>query len=239
MHPVAIDDRVKFEVGYVEQRNRLTNAFRIILAIPHLVFSALWGYAVEFAAVAQWFVIVFTGKRNRGIWEFQNGWLGYSGRVNAYVFQLYDPYPAFGDSAGDTPTRYSFSGQEPANRLTNALRLIWAIPALLFSMILTIGAFFVLFASWWVILFTGKQPIGMFGFMQKVLRYSLQTNSYLFLMTDTYPKYDDQPGPTPFGPGPSGPGYAPSRYAQQPGAGTPLPPPPPQRSQQPPWNSPG
>ena len=58
-------------------RNRLTNAFRLILAIPHLIVSAVWGYFAEILAFVQWFIIVFTGKRNRPSGTCSTRYLGY------------------------------------------------------------------------------------------------------------------------------------------------------------------
>jgi hypothetical protein len=87
---------ITYDVTYQEPRNRLTVAFRAILAIPHMVVSTVWGYFAEILAVVQWFIIVFTGKRNEGIWNLQQGWLGYYARVVGYVDLLFDQYPAFG-----------------------------------------------------------------------------------------------------------------------------------------------
>ena len=58
-HPVAlvVDDDLK--------RNRLTVFFRLLLAIPHLLWLALWGIAAVFAWIGAWFVALFT-KRVRG-----------------------------------------------------------------------------------------------------------------------------------------------------------------------------
>jgi hypothetical protein len=172
-----------------EPRNRLTTAFRIILAIPHLILVSVWQYAVEIVSVIQWFIILFTGKRNRGLWDFSNSWLGYYSRVYSYAWLLFDEYPAFGTDPGTVPARYELTDTEPPNRLTNGLRIIWAIPALLISAALAIAAFFVLIVAWFAILFTGKLSDGMFGFVKKVLHYLLQTSAYVALMTDTYPAW--------------------------------------------------
>ena len=92
-----------YDVSYAEPRNRLTTAFRIILAIPHLIVVGVWGYFAEILAVIQWFIILFTGKRNEGMWDLQWAWLGYAGRVYGYVDLLFDPYPAFGTDPGPVP----------------------------------------------------------------------------------------------------------------------------------------
>jgi Domain of unknown function (DUF4389) len=209
-----------YDVVYTEQRNRLTTAFRVILAIPHLIVAGVWAYLAEIIAVVQWFIVLFTGKRNRGIWDLQWAWLGYDSRVNGYTNLLFDPYPAFGTDPGPVPVTTEFAYEEPADRLTNGLRFIWAIPALFVSLGLSIAAFFVLIVSWFAILFTGKHPRGQFDFLLRTLRYILQTTSYVLLMTDTYPSWSATSEPT-------GP---------YPGGGTPPPPPPP--GQQPPPHPP-
>ena len=85
--------------------------------------------------------------------------------------------------------QYNLEYTEPVNRLTAGLRIIWAIPALLISMVLGIAGFFVTIVTWFMIVITGKHPRGQFDFQLKVLRYSMQTNAYAGLLTDDYPKY--------------------------------------------------
>ncbi len=181
----------RYDVDYEENRNRLTVAFRIILAIPHLIVSHVWGYLAQILAVVQWFIIVFTGKRNEGIWNLQRSWLEYYCRVSGYAWLLFDPYPAFGTDPGPVPVRSGISFEEPANRLTNGLRLIWIIPAAIIAAVLSIAAAVVILISWFAIVITGTQSRGMWDFVLKVMRFSLQVQSYGLLMTDTYPKYDD------------------------------------------------
>ncbi|CAN5861995.1 hypothetical protein BH24ACT6_BH24ACT6_12510 [soil metagenome] len=113
----ASNQRADIQVQFTEPRNRLTVAFRLILVIPHAIIVGLWSYAVLLAAVGQWFVVLFTGKRSRGIWEFCNNWLGYAGRVYTYEFLLHDEWPPIGeDRINSTPTRYTVQGGEDANR---------------------------------------------------------------------------------------------------------------------------
>jgi hypothetical protein len=178
-------------VEYQEQRNRLTVAFRIILAIPHLIVSQVWGYLAEVLGLVQWFIILFTGKRNEGIWNLQQSWLLYYSRVIGYVDLLFDQYPAFGTEVGTVPVRSAISFEEPANRLTNALRLIWIIPALIVGLAVSLVGSVVLLVSWFAIIITGKQSRGWWDFILKVARYTLQLQSYGLLMTDTYPKWGE------------------------------------------------
>ena len=180
---------VTFDASYTEQRNRLTSAFRIILAIPHLIVQAVWYYVIELVAVIQWFIILFTGKRNEGIFNFQRSWLEYYGRVSTYAWLIHDVFPPFGTDAGAVPVRTTLENDQPVNRLTNALRIIWIIPALILGIVIFIGAFFVIIASWFAIVITGKHPRGMWDFMVKAMRYVIQLQAYGLLMTDAYPKF--------------------------------------------------
>lgn len=181
---------VQFDVTQPQERDRVSVLLRIIFAIPHLIVSQIWGYLAQILAVLQWFIVLFTGKRNQGIWNLQNQWLGYYARVMAYVDLLYDkPYPPFGTDAGTVPVTQSLEYEEAANRLTNALRFIWVIPAFVVAAVLSVAATVVLVISWFAILITGKQPSGLYSFLLKALRYLVQTQAYSLLLTDTYPKY--------------------------------------------------
>lgn len=181
---------VEFDVEFTEQRSRLTTFFRGILAIPHLILMNLWQYVVQLLAVIQWFIILFTGRRNPGIWGFTNAWLAYGSRVMAYNGVLYDPYPAFGADPGRVPVRYSLVDEEPADRLTNGLRIIWAIPAALLGVLVGIAGSILTVVSWILIVITGKQSRAHFAFLVKVHRYMVRLNAYTTLLTDTYPKYE-------------------------------------------------
>jgi len=181
---------IAFDVEYTESRSRLTTFFRGILAIPHQILLVLWQYVVQLLAVVQWFIILFTGKRNEAIWRFSDGWLGYASRVMAYSGMMFDPYPAFGSSPGNAPVRYAAPYETEADRLTNALRLIWAIPAAIIGILVVIAASVVTLVSWIAIVVTGRHPRGMFDFLVKAHRYSVRLSGYTLLMTDTYPKYE-------------------------------------------------
>ena len=185
----AAMQQVVFDVPYTEDRNRATTAIRIILAIPHLILYGVWNRVAQLAAVVQWFICVFTGKRNKAIWDFSVAAEAYGSRVQSYAFLLHDVFPPFFTEQGAVPSRYSLEYDESVNRLTAALRIIWAIPALIIAVLLAIVALVVGVVSWFAIVITTKHPKGMFDFLLKSQRYFLQTSAYTLLLTDTYPKY--------------------------------------------------
>ena len=76
-------------------RDRLTVAFRLILAIPHLL--ALWvlGVAWGLSTVIAWVSILFTGRYPDSLYDFGLGMLRWSVRVESYLLLLHDEYPPF------------------------------------------------------------------------------------------------------------------------------------------------
>jgi hypothetical protein len=182
--------QVEFEVPYTEQRNRATVAFRIILAIPHLVLVSLWSNVTGIVAFIQWFIQVFSGRRNRDLNEFTIAYLNYAARVYAYAGLLFDQYPEFITDRGVTPVRFAMANEEePVNRLTVGLRFLWIIPAAIIAFGLSIANFVVTLLGWFAILFTGRLPPGWHAFLVKAHRYILREYAYMYLLTDEYPAY--------------------------------------------------
>lgn len=89
-YPVEVDIPVP-----IEPRDRLTVAFRPILAIPHLLVIWLLGIGWGVTTIIAWFAILFTGRYPRGLYEFSLGALRWTTRVEAYLLLLTDEYPPF------------------------------------------------------------------------------------------------------------------------------------------------
>ena len=181
--------RPSFTITYSAPRDRVTNFFRYFTAIPHLVIVAAWQYLTNALTFLQWFVVLFTGKRHEGMWKLQNAWLGYAARVYSYVGLMYDKWPNIGTEPNGEPTSYSFQYEAPANRVSNFFRIIWIIPAAIVGIAVGIAASVLVVICWFVILFTGNQPRGMFDLLARVHSYMVQLNAYGMLMTDDYPRF--------------------------------------------------
>jgi hypothetical protein len=79
----------------LENRNRLTVAFRFILIIPQAIVLMVLFIVMGFAVLAAFFVVLFTGKWPAGLQEFVLGVLRWNTRVSAYGLLLVDEYPPF------------------------------------------------------------------------------------------------------------------------------------------------
>ena len=76
--------------------NRWKPLVKWILAIPHFIALVLIFIAVVFCTVFAWFAIPLTGRYPKAIFDFVEGFLRWSLRVNAYAILLTtDEYPPF------------------------------------------------------------------------------------------------------------------------------------------------
>jgi hypothetical protein len=88
--------RVRVDVTpQLEDRNRLTVAFRILLAIPQLVVLAALGIAASIVVLIAFFAVLFTGQWPPGLRDFLIKVARWSIRVEAYLALLTDEYPPF------------------------------------------------------------------------------------------------------------------------------------------------
>jgi hypothetical protein len=191
---VLVPYPVTFEADYVERRNRLTTFFRLILVIPVVIVLYVFGIVASIAIVIAWFAIVITGRYPKGLYDFVADFTRFLARVTAYGLLLADPYPPFsGSDEPGYPVRMQFAGPlEQYSRLKTLFRIVLAIPIVILryaiNLLLEVGAF----AAWFVILFTGKMPRGLFDMMVLANSYTARSDAYLYLLTETYPPFQDE-----------------------------------------------
>ncbi|MGI8519281.1 MAG: DUF4389 domain-containing protein [Actinomycetota bacterium] len=76
--------------------NRWLPLVKWLLAIPHYIVLLFLGIAAVFAVIVAWFVILFTGRYPRSIFDFIEGVQRWALRVQAYAMLLVtDRYPPF------------------------------------------------------------------------------------------------------------------------------------------------
>src|SRR5512136_2448915 len=84
-------------------RNRWTVFFRLILAVPHLIWLVLWSIAVFFAAIANWFATWVGGTPPAGLHRFMCSYIRYLAHLDSYLWLVANPYPAFTGAPGSYP----------------------------------------------------------------------------------------------------------------------------------------
>jgi len=180
-YPVAL------AVDYPESQSRWKTLLRLFLAIPLLIFAYLINYASGGMVWAIWIVVVLRGRIPRWMFDFQVALIGWQVRAFSYCLLLTDTYAPF---EGDYPIR--FEAQYP-ERLARWKVLFWklftAIPHFIVLQFLWIGAYVVLIIAWFAILFTGRFPRALHGYVAGVVRWSLRVQAYVFSLTDEYPPF--------------------------------------------------
>ncbi len=188
-------------------RSRLTVLFRLLLALPHLVWVSLWGLAALALAFVVWLAVLIEGRAPATLHQFLASYLRYSTHVSAYVFLAANPYPGFTGGAG-YPVDVEIDGPARQGRLGAAFRLVLAVPALVLSSALAGGSALgagtggasiatgggVLAAvgllGWFASLVRGRMPHGLRDLGAYALGYGAQATGYLLLLTDRYPSSD-------------------------------------------------
>jgi hypothetical protein len=162
--------------------------------IPHffiLFFVAIWAAILRF--VAFW-AILFTGRYPKKMFDFQHGLLKWSIRLMARNFNVSDGYPAFGIKGEDSYTELTVPYPEKVNRGLLLLRFFFGIFYVYIPhfFILYFRAIFVgilVFASWWIVLFTGKYPAELHNWVVGLIRWEIRVTLYMLYMTDTSPAF--------------------------------------------------
>jgi Domain of unknown function (DUF4389) len=185
---------VTFKADYVEKRSRLTTFFRLLLAIPHVIFLYFYGLAAGVVVIIAWFALLFTGRYPQGMYDFVAGSLRYSTRVYGYLWLLTDEYPPFSGSAeiaypvdlniGPPKSEYS--------RLKVLFRIVLAIPVLIIHYAMQIVAEVGALIAWFAIVALGRQPKGLQDMIVLGTSYQQRAYAYLALITEDWPPFTDE-----------------------------------------------
>ena len=169
------------------QRWRLTAAFRLLLAIPHLVVLGLWELRIVPAAVVGWVAALVLGRLPDDLHAWLSRALRYWLHVMAYVYLVADPFPGFRGWFGTYPVDLAVAPPQPQERWRTLFRIVLVIPAYLLAYVLGIVAEVCAVLAWFAAVVTARTPQGLRDLIAYCLRFQAQTAAYLLLLTDRYP----------------------------------------------------
>jgi hypothetical protein len=179
------------------RRSRVIVFFRLLLALPHLVWLALWSIAAIIVAILNWFVTLFAGTPARGFHRFLSRYVRYALHVAAFLYLAANPFPGFAGEAGSYPLDLELPERERQNRWKTGFRVILVVPAAVVNSALSSALIVAAVFTWFVALVRGSAPWGLRNLSAYALRYSAQVNAYVFLLTDTYPHASPLEGAAP------------------------------------------
>ena len=177
---------VRFVVTDDLRRSRLTVLLRLVLAIPHLVWATLWGYALVFFVPFQWLWALFDGRLEDDAHGFLGRYVRYHVHLYAYLLLLANPWPPFRGRPG-YPVDVELDDARRQSRAGVFFRLVLVVPAVVFASVLQVVLYTIAFLGWFAALAIGRLPAGMGELGAYCLRYQTQTAAYVLLLTSAYP----------------------------------------------------
>ena len=180
-------DPVHLQLDDDLRRSRLTVFFRLLLALPHLIWLSLWGILVLACAILNWFATLFAGRSPGWLHRFLAAYLRYANHVYAFLNLIANPFPGFVGRAGSYPFEIAVAPRQCQNRWKTGFRIVLAIPALILTSAYSGLLFVVALLGWFSALARGRMPRGLRNAGALALRYQAQMHGYLLLLTDTYP----------------------------------------------------
>jgi hypothetical protein len=134
-------------------------------------------------------MLLFRRKYPRWWFDWNLELTRFSIRCAAYLALLRDEYP----STDEEQAVYLDIEYPEARELSRWLPLVkWllAIPHYVVLAVLALAAVLCVVIAWLAILFTGRYPVALFGFVTGVLRWWVRVMAYAFLLTtDRYPPF--------------------------------------------------
>ena len=194
---------LKFSIEYPASLSRGTLFLRLFfgylyVGIPHYFCLFFLAIAVAFIQCIAFWIILFTGKMPKGMFDFVVGFYRWNMRVTAYLSYMTDKYPKFTTKVyeGD-PIVYELEYPESLSRGKLLLKVFFGviyvmIPHYVCLMFVGMWAGILGFIAWWVILFTGKYPENWFHFVEGYYRWSARVGLY-FYYCDVYPPFSGKP----------------------------------------------
>ena len=168
-------------------RPRLTVLFRVFLAIPHILWWALWATGVALVVPVAWILTLALGRLPGPLHRFFAAFVRYSTHLLAFVYVIGRRFPGFAGHAGAYGIDLEIDAATRQSRWKTLVRLVLALPALLLASALGGVALVVAVLAWWFALATARMPEGLRNLGATCLRYSAQTSAFLLFVTDRYP----------------------------------------------------
>jgi hypothetical protein len=202
---------VQFSIDYPDRHlNRVTTAFRAVVAIPIFVVLAAvsggiwqWSHGDGATAVAAaggllflgpLLMIVFRRKYPQWWFEWNLELQRLTNRVSTYVLLMDDRYPS---TTEHQSVHLDYDYPDVARDLNRWLPLVkWflAVPHYIVLAFLDLAAVVGVMVAWFTILFTGRYPKRIFRFVEGVIRWNNRVIGYACtLVTDRYPPFSLAP----------------------------------------------
>lgn len=182
---MSIYSPVQAGFGSPLRQSRWTVAFRLILAIPLVIWLALLSIAAGFLILVGWFAALVLGRLPKSFVRPLSDYVVFVTRVYSYIYLLNDDYPPFSASR-DFVVNLEIPSSK-VRRLAVLFRIILLIPTAIVSVVIAVGVEVCLVFIWLIVLVKGEMPLSLFGALAAVLRYQARFYAYYMMITSKYP----------------------------------------------------
>ena len=187
--------------------DRLSTALRLVYAIPVIIILGVVAGSVAGDTAGETggrigafgggvlvlpvlLMIVFRNKYPRWWFDFNLQLARFTTRVLSYLALMSDRYPSTDDEQSVHLDLDYPNVSEDLNRWLPLVKWLLAVPHYVALFFLGIAAVIAVVIAWFSVLFTGRYPRTIFGFVEGVLRWALRVEAYAFLLvTDRYPPF--------------------------------------------------
>ncbi len=186
------DGRLRVEAAEPLRRRRLAVFLRALLVIPHYVVLSIWSVLVVPAVAVAWLALLIEGRLPSWLQRFLGAFLRYQGQVTAWFDLLSARYPDPLHTR-EHPFRIELPDRLRQPRLVTLFRLPLALPALVLASVFNVVLSIASVAAWFVALVLGRTTAGLQELGTFCLRYQLETQAYVTLLTSAYPRLAPPP----------------------------------------------
>jgi Domain of unknown function (DUF4389) len=165
------------------------------LFVPHYVVIAVWSLVALPAVVVAWLALLIEARLPAWLHRFLAAYVRYIGQASAWLYLLSGRYPDPLHTL-EHPFAIHIPQRPRQPRLVTLLRAVLVLPALVVASVFRVVLSITAVAAWFTALALGRTTAGLQELGTFCLRYELETEAYVLLVTPRYPRIVP-PGVTP------------------------------------------
>ena len=169
------------------RRARPGVALRMPLFVPAFAVLVVWGLLVLPCVLVAWTVMVVARRQPQRLQRFLSAYLRYAGQASAWFHLLSAAYPHPLHTSVH-PFAIALPDEPSQPRSVTFARAVLAVPALVLATVLRVVLTMSAVAAWFAALALGRTTAGLQELGTFCLRYELEVEAYLLLLTSRYPR---------------------------------------------------
>jgi hypothetical protein len=185
--PRVADGRLRVRSEESLHRRRLAVLLRVLLVIPQYIVLTVWSVLATGAVVIAWLALLVEGRLPTFLHRFLGAFLRYQGHVVGWFDLLSARYPDPLHTL-EHPLHIELPDRPRQRRMVTLFRLPLALPALVLASVFNVVLSTIAIPAWFAALARGRTTAGLQELGLFCLRYQLETQAYLTLLTPAYPR---------------------------------------------------